>query len=157
MSQEFYTLQTEFFSLSEFEALVELANALYPHDGLNQSCYARTAALVMSEALSDPHLALLLRSGIADFTAGGPKDDVTGWLESQVGTRFFEFVQRRTCFHLYDDREVWQIFGYPGSSFERGGYLTRGFNDLDWLPEPRIELNTTSGLEVSTSAERVDL
>ena len=28
---------------------------------------------------------------------------------------------------------VWAHIGYEGSSFERGGYLQRGFDDIDWL------------------------
>ena len=31
------------------------------------------------------------------------------------------------------------MLGYEGTSFDKGGYVNRGFNDLDWLPEPRIE------------------
>ena len=31
------------------------------------------------------------------------------------------------------------VLGYEGASFDKGGYINRGFNDLDWLPEPRIE------------------
>ena len=41
--------------------------------------------------------------------------------------------------NLYDDPEVWAALGCEGSSFDKGGYINRGFNDLDWLPEPRIE------------------
>lgn len=157
MSQEFYALKTELFSQTEFEALVELTSALYPHDGLDQACYARAAALVMTEALHNPNLALLLRAGLAHFDSAGANTNVTGWLQTQVGTEFFDFIQRRTCFHLYDDREVWEAFGYPGSSFELGGYIARGFNDLGWLPEPRIEMTTTGGLDVYESAERGNL
>lgn len=40
---------------------------------------------------------------------------------------------------LYDDHEVWSILGYEGPSFDKGGYINRGFNDLDWLPDPRID------------------
>ncbi|NJO38293.1 MAG: hypothetical protein HC871_12680 [Rhizobiales bacterium] len=40
---------------------------------------------------------------------------------------------------LYNDHEVWKIFGYQGASFEEGGYLYRGFDDLSWLPEPPDE------------------
>ena len=40
---------------------------------------------------------------------------------------------------LYNDKEVWDVLGYEGASFDKGGYVNRGFNDLDWLPEPRIE------------------
>ena len=51
----------------------------------------------------------------------------------------FAFVRERICFHLYDDREVWQLLGYPGPSYALGGYLHRGFDELPWLPDPRVE------------------
>ena len=35
---------------------------------------------------------------------------------------------------LYNNKEVWPKFGYEGSSAYKGGYISRGFNDLDWLP-----------------------
>jgi hypothetical protein len=35
---------------------------------------------------------------------------------------------------LYNQQELWTKLGYEGSSAEKGGYLHRGFNDLDWLP-----------------------
>jgi hypothetical protein len=40
---------------------------------------------------------------------------------------------------LYDDAEVWDLLGYEGASFDKGGYLHRGFDDLDWLPRARVE------------------
>ena len=55
------------------------------------------------------------------------------------GTDFFGFIRRTTVLNLYDDPAVWEALGYEGSSFDKGGYINRGFNDLDWLPEPRIE------------------
>jgi hypothetical protein len=27
---------------------------------------------------------------------------------------------------------VWPKFGYEGSSWENGGYINRGFNDVNW-------------------------
>jgi hypothetical protein len=30
---------------------------------------------------------------------------------------------------------AFRLFGYEGEAFSKGGYLTRGFNDLRWLPE----------------------
>ena len=44
-----------------------------------------------------------------------------------------------TVVALYDDHEVWELLGYEGPSFDKGGYLDRGFDDLDWLPDPRVE------------------
>jgi len=29
---------------------------------------------------------------------------------------------------------AYKVFGYPGSAWEKGGYITRGFQDLKWLP-----------------------
>ena len=34
---------------------------------------------------------------------------------------------------LYNQKEIWPIFGYQGESFSQGGYIDRGFNDIDWL------------------------
>jgi len=36
---------------------------------------------------------------------------------------------------LYNQHDVWTKLGYEGPSWEKGGYLERGFNDIDWLPE----------------------
>ena len=44
-----------------------------------------------------------------------------------------------TVVALYDDHEVWELLGYEGASFDKGGYIDRGFDDLDWLPDPRVE------------------
>src|ERR1700732_2043427 len=34
-----------------------------------------------------------------------------------------------------DQEALWPKFGYEGSSAEHGGYIKRGFNDIDWLPK----------------------
>ena len=34
---------------------------------------------------------------------------------------------------LYNQKEIWPIFGYEGESFSQGGYIYRGFDDIDWL------------------------
>ena len=31
------------------------------------------------------------------------------------------------------NEDVWPIFGYQGESFSQGGYIERGFDDIDWL------------------------
>ena len=46
---------------------------------------------------------------------------------------FFRSVYQATIDHLYNDERVWSHIGYEGSSFEKGGYLGRGFDDIDWL------------------------
>ena len=34
---------------------------------------------------------------------------------------------------LYNQKEVWPLFGYEGESFSKGGYIDRGFDDINWL------------------------
>ena len=56
-------------------------------------------------------------------------------LRGMSSTEFFEGVRSRVITSLYDDREVWALLGYEGPSYDQGGYLNRGFDDLDWLPD----------------------
>jgi hypothetical protein len=46
---------------------------------------------------------------------------------------FFAKVYGTTVVSLYNQRALWPMFGYQGPSSALGGYLHRGFNDLDWL------------------------
>ncbi len=48
---------------------------------------------------------------------------------------FFGAILNQTIDVLYRNPDVWKLVGYEGSSIEYGGYLNRGFNDIDWLPE----------------------
>jgi hypothetical protein len=48
---------------------------------------------------------------------------------------FFGAILNQTIDVLYRNRDVWKLLGYEGSSIEYGGYLNRGFNDVDWLSE----------------------
>ena len=53
-------------------------------------------------------------------------------------TPFFQTVRATAVVALYDQAEVWELLGYEGPSFDQGGYLERGFDDLDWLPDPPV-------------------
>ena len=52
------------------------------------------------------------------------------------GTPFFNAVRGQCVTSLYDNDMAYAVFGYPGSAWEKGGYITRGFQDLKWLPAP---------------------
>ena len=53
--------------------------------------------------------------------------------EQRQEVQFFKKIQGDLVTGLYNNKELWPLFGYEGSSWQKGGYLTRGFNDLDWL------------------------
>jgi len=48
---------------------------------------------------------------------------------------FFQKIRGDLVVSLYNQKELWPKFGYEGSSAEHGGYIKRGFADIDWLPK----------------------
>ena len=60
-------------------------------------------------------------------------------LERQQREPYFALVLNTAIDVLYRDAEVWEMVGYGGSSLEHGGYLTRGFDDISWLPKTSSE------------------
>jgi hypothetical protein len=108
--------------------------------------YALLAKDLDAGATSDAKTTTLLRDGIAslDKAAGGnfAKASAARQLaavKSLEGTPFFAAVRGKCVTSLYDNDMAFATFGYPGSSWEKGGYITRGFQDLKWLPEPSRE------------------
>lgn len=124
------------------QVLVRVLRVAYPHP-FPDDPYLRTAQAILEAAASDRHAAGTLRLGLATLADAGfteaADDAALARLRELEGTGWFRFVRAKAVTTLYDDREVWELLGYEGPSFELGGYLHRGFDDLDWLPDPRIE------------------
>jgi hypothetical protein len=132
-------------------SLVRLLRAAYPHPRFPDGPYERTADAVLSQAGGSLWHRLVLTEGLATLDAraasGGGQarfadlDDeaALALLREIEDAAFFVFVRSVAVVSLYDDAEVHELLGYGGPSFEQGGYLHRGFDDLDWLPTPRIE------------------
>jgi hypothetical protein len=120
------------------DELVRFARELYPHPLLGDAPYERAVAELIDCARHDSALAQVLldgiRDGLLDSAQGGEAS-----MKLAEGSVFFSELRDRIGWSLYDDHEVWEFIGYPGSSYEFGGYLNRGFNDLDWLPAVRVE------------------
>ncbi|MDN5750083.1 MAG: hypothetical protein L0H64_16480 [Pseudonocardia sp.] len=126
--------------------LVDLLRAAFPHSTFPIGPYQRTADSVIDKAAGDPRLLGLLVQGLADLdqlreVSYSELDAETAALvlRGVADTPFFAGIIEQAVVALYDDHEVWDLLGYEGASSDQGGYLERGFNDLDWLPEPRIE------------------
>jgi hypothetical protein len=128
---------------SELSVLAVLVKRMFPHDRFPDGPYERCAASIQAAVANDVRLSVQLSQGLQALDEGGFADLDPGaahsYLESIAGTTFFETVRSNAITTLYDDREVWAILGYEGPSFAQGGYLHRGFADLDWLPAARIE------------------
>jgi len=131
--------------------LVRLLRAAYPHPRFPDSPYERTADAILNQAGDSLWHRLVLTEGLATLDARAASGSGQGrfadlddeaaldLLRGIEDAEFFVFIRSVAVVTLYDDAEVHQLLGYAGPSFEQGGYLRRGFDDLDWLPNPRTE------------------
>ncbi|MDL2337283.1 MAG: twin-arginine translocation signal domain-containing protein [Pseudomonadota bacterium] len=124
---------------SQGQTLMALGRVLFPHKKLPDAVYALLAKDLDGKADALP----MLRDGISalDHAAGGSFIKASAAQKLSVvkaieGTPFFNTVRGQCVTSLYDNDMAYAVFGYPGSSWEKGGYLTRGFQDLKWLPAP---------------------
>jgi hypothetical protein len=125
------------------KTLVRMIRVMFPHKRFGDGPYQRTADAVLAAAAKTPAAKVAFATALQDLQTSGFTDlddqAALAKLKSIENTDFFKLVKGTTVTTLYDDAEVWGLLGYEGPSFDKGGYVKRGFNDLDWLPEPRIE------------------
>jgi hypothetical protein len=118
------------------------ARVMYPHDAVHDEVYARVGDKLAGTARDDPKTARILEEGAAALEGRGgafaerPADEQLEAVKAIVGSDFFEIVRTTAVVEVYSDARTWAVVGYEGPSFDKGGYLHRGFNDLDWLPDP---------------------
>ena len=123
--------------------LVGMARAMYPHDRLPDGPYERVVAALDQKA--DERMKTLLTEGVgwlATTTGRHPRDFAHLKEDQQVAalirlqeTPFFQAVAAEVAVNLYSQPEVWAYLGYEGPCTHRGGYLDRGFDDIDWLDQ----------------------
>jgi hypothetical protein len=128
---------------SSKRTLVRMIRIMFPHKRFGDGPYERTADAVFAVAAKTPAQRVAFAAALDELQAVGfsDLDDKAAYERLKViqDTDFFKLVKGTTVTTLYDDAEVWGILGYEGPSVDKGGYVNRGFNDLKWLPEPRIE------------------
>jgi len=141
-----WAVELKTLSTAEGQALMKMGRTLYPHKKLADAVYALLAKDLDGKASGDAATAKTLRDGIAalNAAAGGnfakasakKQLDIVKGLEGQA---FFAAVRGQCITSLYDNDMAYATFGYPGSAWEKGGYITRGFQDLKWLPAPPLD------------------
>jgi hypothetical protein len=141
-----WALELKKLSAAQGSALMAMGRVLYPHEKLPDAVYALLAKDLDGKAAGDAGTARLLQDGIDGLnqSAGGnfAKASAARRLEivrGMEGTAFFNTVRGQCVTSLYDNDMAYAVFGYPGSAWEKGGYITRGFQDLKWLPNPTQE------------------
>jgi hypothetical protein len=129
------------------KTLVKVARDIYPHDFLVDSYYITAIKPWDGKAAKDPAVKALLEDGVRRLDQDAQdrhkiayaqvpwEADRVVLLQGIEATDFFKTVRSDLVVSLYNQEELWPKFGYEGSSAEHGGYIKRGFNDIDWLPK----------------------
>ena len=135
-----WALEVSVITPEQMATLLQMARDIYPHDQVADRFYAVAVKGYDAEGAKD-----LVAAGVAELNAAaqaqGHADYLSiGWEEDRVkvlqaveATVFFQTVRSGLVTGLYNQKDVWPIFGYQGESFSQGGYIDRGFDDIDWL------------------------
>jgi hypothetical protein len=127
----------------DVEAVELVVRVMFPHPDFPAGPYRRTAEAIVASAAEDARSTAQLEQGMTELETAGfadlDEDAQLAYLRGISTSAFFGQIRAKTILVLYDDPEVWELLGYEGPAFEHGGYVDRGFDDLDWLPAPRIE------------------
>ena len=141
-----WALELKTLSKADGQTLMAMGRVLYPHKKLPDAVYALLAKDLDAKAAGDAAAASQIRAGIAALNqaAGGSFTKVAAPRKLEIvkaieGQPFFNTVRGQCVTSLYDNDMAFAVFGYPGSAWEKGGYITRGFQDLKWLPAPSAE------------------
>lgn len=131
----------EALSPDTFATLVQMSRDIYPHEKLKDEVYAAAVSALDAAAKDDAVLKAMLETGVADLDKaadGGYRklesaEKRVEILQSIEDSAFFQKVRGNLVTGLYNNHETWAALGYEGESASKGGYINRGFDDIDWL------------------------
>lgn len=135
-------LETSALKPETMATLIQMARDIYPHDQIADRFYAIAVKGHDEQAGKDAAHKELIEKGIADLDQKAGEGGYTGlgWEDQRVAvlkqieeTPFFQTIRGGLVVGLYNQKEVWPIFGYEGESYSKGGYISRGFDDIEWL------------------------
>ena len=135
-----WAMETTALKPSSMATLIQMARDIYPHDHVADEFYA-----IAVKGYDTADAAPDIEAGIAalDAAARGKGHTSyldTGWerdrvdiLRNMEDSAFFQRIRGGLVTGLYNQKEVWPLFGYEGESYSQGGYIDHGFNDINWL------------------------
>ena len=127
-------------------ALAKLARDIYPHDRLADAYYIKAVAGYDAAAGKDAALAKTIEDGVAALDAAAHRKHASNYvavawerdrlalLTPLADGPLVKKLRGDLVVALYNNPDIWPKFGYEGASADQGGYINRGFNDIDWLP-----------------------
>mgnify|MGYP000244667140 CR=1 FL=1 len=125
--------------------LLKLARDIYPHDTLEDKYYVQVMSPMADAAEKDAELFKLLAEGVTlldktsvekygvAFTQIKSEQERVVVLKMLEPTPFFQKIKGALMMGIYNNPEIWPLFGFGGSAWEKGGYINRGYDAIDWL------------------------
>ena len=144
-AQNAWSARAETLKPESFATLVQACRDIYPHDQLVDSYYANVVAGFDTEAAGDAAQKNLLENGVSELDAAAQNAHginylAVGWeirrvdlLRAIESGAFFQKLRSTLVTGIYNNPDAWPLFGYEGESASKGGYLKRGFDDINWL------------------------
>lgn len=120
--------------------LIQMARDIYPHDRVADEYYAAAV-----KGYDNADQAEMIESGIAalnaaaqgkghaSYVGAGWERDRVDLLRAMEDSSFFQTIRGGLVTGLYNQKAVWPLFGYEGESYSQGGYIDRGFDDINWI------------------------
>ena len=135
-----WALEVTHLKPSTMATLIQMARDIYPHDKIADEFYAAAVkGYDTADAKAEIENGISALNSAAEGLGNASYLD-TGWerdrvdiLRSMESSPFFQKIRGGLITGLYNQKEVWPVFGYEGESFSKGGYINRGFNDIKWV------------------------
>ena len=129
-------------SNGEGKILADIVYQLFPHERLSGDVYEHVTEQLSDRisqsaeltAMMDSAMEVLSGNSHENWFALAERGKVEA-IEKIRHTPFFQFVLNEALSGVYRHPLTWELLGYEGSSLEFGGYIDRGLDDIDWLPE----------------------
>ena len=124
------------------KTLLKVARHVFPHDTLDDVYYAGVVQSLDGKAAANADVAAALADGVKalDSATSVSWIDLSDGYQLEIlegpGQTLLHTVKGDAVVSLYNNPLVWRHFGYEGPSAQHGGYMNRGFDDLNWLPDP---------------------
>lgn len=127
------------------KALIQIARDIYPHDRFSDAVYANAVKGYDEQSGKDASVREMLEGGIqtlngmarakhgADYADVGWEIERVALLRDIQDGKFFQTIRGGLVTGIYNNPDVWILLGYEGESASKGGYLERGFDDINWL------------------------
>ncbi len=141
-ASEAWALDVKGLKPETMKTLILVARDIYPHDRVPDRFYAIAMKGYDEKAAGDPQVKAELEAFVAALDAAAGNGGYVGrpWeiervaiLKNESANPTFETIRSGLIASLYNQKEIWPIFGYEGESFSKGGYIHRGFDDITWL------------------------